>query len=1435
MGSYSGLHATELDSHANMAVAGSDCTVIATSGRHATVTPFSSNLPSMDMVEIGDVAIAYDDPISLQTYLLVMRNALLIPTMDHNLVPPFLLRLAGLQVDETPKHQLALPTVDNHSIYDSETGMRIHLKLNGIFSYFPTRALTLDEIENWDMFPIVFLTPDGDAWNPHTSHYADNEEAMLDTNGLIVEHGMRPPNTLFSEAELSKLYGEEVTWSRFNDAVDAISLSDEESLGCTLTTKEVVKLNAHQICVQLASLGGSYEPHCFATKATENACVSHAAMAFGSVSKDDDACEIFETRVSVVLATALATIQAVSAGRSKGVSAEHLAKVWCIPHDDAARTLGVTTQSLRHDPDSSLSRNVGTNDRAVRYKKIRSFFFMDTLFVTSAAKSSRGNICAQLFVSDKGFVAFYPMKKQQEVYLAVKQFAKEVGAPEVLVCDPHPAQIKREVREFCTQIGTTLKVLEAETQWANRAELYIGLMKEATRKDMRLSGSPLVLWDYCMERRALIFQITAKKLFQLNGTNPHTLTFGSEADISHICQYGWYEWIYYRDVKTSFPYQKERLGRCLGPAKNEGNAMAQWILKENGKVVPRRTLRRLTPAELSPSNEVESEKRSLFNAAIRNVLGDSVRIPKVIPLDNDATQAFDALWDLDPYEDDDQILPFIPDADLKDAAGKPFDVRSVADALINAEVMLPSGDSMAIAKVVRRGVDDDGRLIGTFNDNPLLNTLLYECEFEDGTTRAYSANTIASNIFMESDADGYSSNLLYEIVDHKSSGEATKMADKYIITRTGTKRMRQTTQGWKFLVQWANGTRQWIDLKVLKESNPVQVAEYVTARDIAEEPAFAWWVPYVLRKRDVIVSAVNTRVRKSSHKYGIDLPTSVRHAIDIDRKNGDTLWQDALSKEMGNVCVAFEILGPNMKAPPGWHKASGHLVFDVKMDFTRKARWVKDGHKTPDSATSSFAGVVSRDSIRIALTHAALLGLPVLGADIRNAYLQAPSSEKHFIICGPEFGIENEGRVALIHRALYGGKVAGRDFWHHLRDCMGQLGFTSSRADPDVWLRLSKRSTGEEYYEYVLLYVDDVLVISENAGNVLRKEIGQHFVLREESIGPPSQYLGGKLREVTLENGNRAWAFGSCQYVQSAVRNVEDHLAKSGEKLPYKAPTPLSSGYRPEIDVSSELGDTEASYFHSLVGVLRWIVELGRVDIDVEVSMMSSHLALPRVGHLKEIYHIFAYLKAHSNTEMVFDPTPVVLDMNLFERQDWSYSPYGCEGLAEELPNNMPKPCGPSMTMRVFVDADHAGDLLTRRSRTGFIVFLNGAPIYWSSKKQTSCETSTFGSEFVAMKQATEYIRGLRYKLRMMGITVDEPAFVFGDNQSVLANTTAPGSTLKKKSNAIAYHFVREGCARDEWRTAYINTDENVADLLTKPLAGPKRTKFVKMLLHHYT
>jgi hypothetical protein len=358
-------------------------------------------------------------------------------------------------------------------------------------------------------------------------------------------------------------------------------------------------------------------------------------------------------------------------------------------------------------------------------------------------------------------------------------------------------------------------------------------------------------------------------------------------------------------------------------------------------------------------------------------------------------------------------------------------------------------------------------------------------------------------------------------------------------------------------------------------------------------------------------------------------------------------------------------------------------------------------------------------------------------------------------------------------------------------------------------------------------------VVSENCERVLRDELGRYFELKDESIGPPKLYLGGHVRKVELANGAKAWAFSSSQYVQSAVRNVEEYLTARGMKLPSKAETPIRTSYRPELDVSSELGPCDGAYYQSLIGILRWMVELGRVDICLETSMMSSHLALPREGHLAQLYHIFAYLKKYHNSEMVFDPSDPAIDESQFEKQDWTSSEFG-HVQKEELPGNMPEPRGLGFIMRAKVDADHAADTVTRRSRTGFLVYLNSAPIYWSSKKQNSVESSSFGSEFIAMKQCCEYLRGLRYKLRMMGIPCEGPAYIFGDNQSVLYNTSIPDSTLKKKSQSIAYHLIREGSARDEWRTAYVNTHENEADLLTKCLPSePKRKGFVRNIIHH--
>ena len=102
------------------------------------------------------------------------------------------------------------------------------------------------------------------------------------------------------------------------------------------------------------------------------------------------------------------------------------------------------------------------------------------------------------------------------------------------------------------------------------------------------------------------------------------------------------------------------------------------------------------------------------------------------------------------------------------------------------------------------------------------------------------------------------------------------------------------------------------------------------------------------------------------------------------------------------------------------------------------------------------------------------------------------------------------------------------------------------------------------------------------------------------------------------------------------------------------------------------------------------------------------------------------------------------------------------------------------------------------------------------------------------MKECCEYVRSLRYKLRMMGIPCECPAYIFGDNKSVLVNSSVPTSVLKKKSCSIAYDFVREGTSMDEWRICYVSTHDNVADLLTKPIPyGAKRLKFINMILHH--
>jgi hypothetical protein len=200
--------------------------------------------------------------------------------------------------------------------------------------------------------------------------------------------------------------------------------------------------------------------------------------------------------------------------------------------------------------------------------------------------------------------------------------------------------------------------------------------------------------------------------------------------------------------------------------------------------------------------------------------------------------------------------------------------------------------------------------------------------------------------------------------------------------------------------------------------------------------------------------------------------------------------------------------------------------------------------------------------------------------------------------------------------------------------------------------------------------------------------------------------------------------------------------------------------------------------------------------------------------------HIFAFLKKKPKLSIYLDPSLPNIDYGDFrtKREDFAEQYRGAE---EQMPHDMPRPRGRPVTTTEFVDASHAANTMTRRSHTGFLFFVNRAPILWYSKRQHTVESSNFGSEFIALRTGTEAAQYLRFKLRMFGVPIvaGHATNVFCDNESVVKNSTDVESSLNKKHNSIAYHYVRWCVAAGVISVAWIRSEDNLADPFTKRLA----------------
>lgn len=237
---------------------------------------------------------------------------------------------------------------------------------------------------------------------------------------------------------------------------------------------------------------------------------------------------------------------------------------------------------------------------------------------------------------------------------------------------------------------------------------------------------------------------------------------------------------------------------------------------------------------------------------------------------------------------------------------------------------------------------------------------------------------------------------------------------------------------------------------------------------------------------------------------------------------------------------------------------------------------------------------------------------------------------------------------------------------------------------------------------------------------------------------------------------------------------------------------------------------------------------LGRFDIAYATSTLARYSMAPREGHLLAMKRIFGYLRNYPQGELLINPKP--FDHGKSKGIDDTWKEYYPDA-TEELPPDQPEPLPRKAQITIYVDADHAHDTVTRRSVTGIMIFVNQTLVKYVSKRQKTVETSSYGSELVAARMATELAMEYRYSLRMLGVEIDGPCRMFGDNNSVILNTTMPSSMLKKKHQSIAYHATRMAQASGVLSFEHVRSEDNWADILTKPLSRKKFHELVKPLL----
>lgn len=1081
----------------------------------------------------------------------------------------------------------------------------------------------------------------------------------------------------------------------------------------------------------------------------------------------------------------------------------------------------------------------------------------DTIFAQVAAIDTNGQTMAQIFVGRKSLVVdVYGMGTEAEFVNTLEDQIRKRGAMDKLISDSAKVEISARVKDILRALCIDDWQSEPEYQHQNFAEHRWKHVKRNVNWVMNWRNVPAELWLQCMKWVADVMNHTSEK--SLKWRTPMEVLTGQTTDISILLCFMFYDVVYvsrYEDAdyrnQVGSKKSNEIRGHFVGFAWDVGHALTFEVLTDDTrKIIKRSRLRLGTDGENNLKLDIESgEVPSRIYIQSKRDDDENLVLPTIDVSTNPFTVEFldddqgepnqgetkegePNHTDFSPLDHplrDQPIVETVDDDDEENVAehirnaGKPGTVERPRDF---------SAENLDTPRETIKGLSPEQMLQRTFlmpaqEDGTRLRAKIidlveehkqgaqkhpemakFRClvngEYED----VVAYNDIVN--FIEQD-DGYEGMWrLKNILEH--SKPLTSKHKDY----KGSQ--------YNVLVEWETGEHTWEPLSQVWKDDRVTVAIYAAKHKLLDTPG--WKFPGLKKlaktQQRLVRHANQAKLHsfrtKPVYMYGFLVPRNHDQAMEIDARNGNTKWRDAERIELDQLheYETFVDKGRGHNPGPDWKKIRCHLVYAVKHDGRHKARLVAGGHLTDTPIDSVYSSVVSLRGIRIITFIAELNNLEVWATDIGNAYLESYTQEKVYIIAGSEFG-DLAGHTLLISKALYGLKSSGLRWHERFADVLRDMGFFPSKAEQDIWMR-----DKGDHYEYIAVYVDDLLIASKTP-KVITDILMEVHKFKLKGTGPVEFHLGCDF----FRDEEGILCYAPRKYIEKML----DNYRRIFGVLPRKAHSPLAKGDHPELDSSELLDPDNIKIYQSLIGALQWCIQIGRWDLTTPVMTLSRFRACPRQGHLDRVKRIHGYLiKYKHGIIRIRTDEPDYSDIP-DKVYPWDYSVYA--GAKEEIPTDAPKPLGKPIVLTHFVDANLYHDLISGRSVTGIIHMWNKTVIDTYSKLQNTVETSTFGSEYVSTRTCTDQGIDLRITARYLGVPIKGSSYMFGDNESVVNTASIPFSKLAKRHVALSYHRTKECIAAGIFKYYHVLSGNNPADILTKHWDMPSVWQSLKPLMFH--